>query len=303
MTINQLKYVITLARCASMNEAAKKLFISQPSLSASVKELEKELGIQIFKRTNRGIALTPDGKEFLGYASQIIEQYDLVENKYVNKDNNKKKFSVSMQHYSFAVNAFINTVNKFGMNEYEFACRETQTYDVVDDVRTGVSEIGILFINDFNRNVLEKLFSEYNLEFHPLLNCGIYAYLWKKHPLAKKTMVTLDDLMEYPFLFFDQGEHNSFYFSEEVLSTYDFKRKIKANDRATLLNLMVGLNGYTLCSGIISEDLNGSNYMAIKLDSEEIMTIGYIKRKNSVISEVGKQYIQDISKYKNSGMK
>ena len=251
MTLTQLKYAITVAGCRSMNEAAHELFISQPSLSASMKELEEETGIQIFRRTNRGISLTPHGEEFLGYARQVVEQYNLIEMKYIDKTEVKKRFSVSMQHYTFAVDAFVEMVKQFGMDEYEFAVHEEKTYEVIEDVRDFKSEIGILYLNDFNKNVLNKLFNEYGLEFTPILTCGIYVYIWKGHPLADNKVITIEELEEYPCLSFEQGSNNSFYFAEEVLSTYQYKRLIKANDRATMLNLMVGLNGYTLCSGII----------------------------------------------------
>ncbi len=303
MTLAQLKYAITVAGTSSMNEAAKKLFISQPSLSASIKDLEEELGVEIFKRTNRGISVTPKGEEFIGYAKQVVEQYDLIESKYILKENTKKKFGVSMQHYTFAVNAFVEMVKQFGMDEYEFEVRETKTYDVIEDVKNYKSEIGILYLNEFNNKVLTKLFHESGVEFHEILKCNIYVYMWKNHPLAKKKEIKLEELEEYPCLSFDQGHNNSFYFAEEVLSTYDYKRLIKANDRATVLNLMVGLNGYTLCSGIICEELNGSDYVAVKLKSDEEMTIGYIARKGVTISPLGKKYIEEISKYKDKALR
>lgn len=303
MTLAQLRYTIEIAKAGSMNEAAKSLYISQPSLSTAIRELEAETGVEIFRRTNRGITVTPAGEEFLGYARQVVEQYKLMEAKYIFKEQSRKKFSVSMQHYTFAVNAFVELVKQFGMDEYEFAVHETKTYQVIEDVRDFKSEIGILYVNDFNRKVLTKMFHEYGLEFHELLNCSIYVYMWKGHPLAKREMITLEELKEYPCLSFEQGGNNSFYFAEEVLSTYEYKRLIKADDRATMLNLMVGLNGYTLCSGIICEDLNGSDYCAVKLDSDEIMTIGYIARKGVNISALGKKYLEEISKYKDKALK
>ncbi len=297
MTITQLKYAITISDTNSMNEAAKRLFISQPSLSASIKELEEEIGVVLFRRTNRGVTVTPEGVEFLGYARQVVEQYQLMESRYVDKTEIKKKFSVSMQHYTFAVNAFVEMVKQFGMDEYEFAVHETKTYDIIEDVKNFKSEIGILYLNDFNRKVLTKLFQEYGLEFHDMLECGVYAYMWKGHPLANRKMVTLKDLEEYPCLAFDQGDYNSFYFAEEVLSTYQYKRLIKASDRATLLNLMVGLNGYTLCCGIICEELNGNEYCAVKLQSDEVMTIGYLSRKGTMISPLGQKYLEELEKF------
>lgn len=303
MTLTQLNYAITVANAASMNEAAKLLFISQPSLSAAIKALEEEIGLELFRRTNRGISLTPEGEEFIGYARQVVEQYQLIETKYVSKEQVKKKFGVSMQHYTFAVNAFMEMVKQFGMDKYEFAIHETRTYDVIADVKNYKSEIGILYVNDFNRQVLSKLFREYNLEFHELMDCGIYVYMWKGHPLAKQKEIALEELAEYPCLSFEQGTYNSFYFAEEVLSTYEYKRSIKANDRATLLNLMVGLNGYTLCSGIICEELNGDEYCAVKLASDEVMTIGYLVRKGVAVSELGQKYLEELSKYKDRVLK
>lgn len=300
MTLAQLRYAITVAKATSMNEAARKLFISQPSLSTAIRELEEEIGVELFHRTNRGVLVTPEGEEFIGYAKQVVDQYELMESKYVAKKSGKKKFSVSMQHYSFAVSAFVELVKQFGMDEYEFAVHETKTQKVIEDVKNFKSEIGILYVNDFNRKVLEKLFHEFNLEFHELLRCGVYVYLWKGHPLAEREKIALEELVEYPCLSFEQGADNSFYFAEEVLSTYEYKRLIKADDRATVLNLMRGLNGYILCSGIICEELNGSDYCAVKLDSDEMMTIGYLARKGATISPLGQKYLEEVAKYRDA---
>lgn len=298
MTLNQLRYVIALSKENSMNEAAKKLFISQPTLTASLKSLEQEIGFDIFLRNKSGISLTVKGTEFLGYAKAVIEQYDILDAKYISKKSIKRTFHVSMQHYTFAVNAFVEVINQYGMDEYEFEIHETKTYEVIDNVKNQKSEIGVLYMNDYNRTVLGKILNDAGLVFTPLFECGIYAYMSKKNPLASSKEITMNDLDEYPCLAFAQGDYNSFYFAEEVLSTYEYKRLVRANDRATLLNLMVGINGYTLCSGIICEDLNGSDYCAIKLKTDEKMTIGYISRKATVLSEIGKKYIAELSKYK-----
>lgn len=298
MTLQQLKYAITVVDSPSMNEAAKKLFISQPSLSSAIRDLEEEIGVELFIRTNRGVVPTPDGLEFISYARQVVEQYSLLEDRYVDKKEIKKKFNVSTQHYTFAVKAFVELVKKIGMDEYECAVRETKTFDIIQDVKTFQSEIGILYLNEFNSKMLQKIFRENNLEFTKLFSCKTYVYLWKGNPLAKKSCITMKDLEEYPCLSFEQGSNNAFYFAEEVLSTYDYKRIIKANDRATMLNLMVGLNAYTLCSGIICEDLNGRDYCAIPLDSNEEMTIGYVSRKGVPLSFLGEMYLEEIEKYR-----
>lgn len=298
MTLIQLKYAITVAGERSLNDAAKKLYISQPSLSSAIHSLEKEIGIDIFVRSKNGITLTTAGSEFIGYAKSVMEQYEILDAKYISQVNQKKQFSVSMQHYTFAVNAFVELVKQYGMDEYEFEVHETKTYEIIDNVKNHKSEIGILYLNSYNRNVMTKIFSESGLHFIPLFECGIYVYMWKGHPLAKKAEISLEELEEYPCLVFAQGEHNSFYFAEEVMSTYQYKRFIRANDRATMLNLMVGLNGFTLCSGIICEDLNGEDYCAVKLKSDEKMTIGYIARRDAVLSQIGEKYLQEIAKYR-----
>ena len=300
MTLQQLKYALTIADCGSMNEAAKQLFISQPSLSETMKELETEIGLDIFLRSNRGIVITPEGEEFLGYARQVTEQFGLLQSKYIDKV--KEKFSVSTQHYTFAVKAFVETVKQIGMEQYEFAVHETTTISVIENVKNFKSEIGVLYENDFNEKVLNKMFKENGLEFVELFSCDTFVYLWSGHPLAKQDVITMEELDEYPCLSFDQGKNNSLYLAEEMKSTYEYRRLIKANDRATLLNLMIGLNAYTLCSGIICEDLNGNDYKAVPLKETEKMRIGYIKRKGAKVSHIGELYIEELKKYKEKVM-
>ena len=299
MTLQQLKYILAISETGSMNKAAEHLYVSQPSLTASVQELEKEIGLKIFNRSGRGVTLTNDGTEFLLYARQVVGQFDILFDKYINKGNIKKKFGVSTQHYSFAVKAFVEMVKKFDTAKYEFAVRETKTAEVINDVATMRSELGIIYINDFNRKSIIKLLNSNNLEFHTLTKCHPYVYLWKGHPLAKEKKITLAQLDDYPCLSFEQGDNSAFYLAEELLSTADYQRTIKANDRATMLNLMIGLNGYTLCSGIICEELNGSDYVAVPFesDTEEIMEIGYITMKKVALSKIAEIYLEEINSY------
>ncbi len=298
MTLNQLKYVIALSKVNSINEAARVLFISQPSLTSSLKSLEEELGFDIFLRSKSGISLTVKGSEFLGYAKSVIEQYDILDAKYISQNAVKRSFHVSMQHYTFAVNAFVEVIKQYGMDKYEFEIHETKTHEVIENVKNQKSEVGVLYLNAYNRPVLGKIFNDANLKFVPLFDCNIYVYMSKNNPLSKRKLIKMSDLDDYPCLAFAQGDYNSFYFAEEVLSTYNYKQMVRANDRATLLNLMVGINGYTLCSGIICEELNGTDYCAVKLDTDEKMTIGYIMRESSVLSEIAVKYIDELSKYK-----
>ena len=302
MTLMQLHYIITISETGSLNRAAEQLYISQPSLSNAVKELEKELGISIFNRSGKGVTLTNDGAEFLLHAKQIYGQYESVMEKYGKGGSYKKKFAVSTQHYSFAVKAFVDMVKQFDMSKYEFAIRETRTGEVISDVSTLRSEIGVLYLSDFNRKSMRKLFSTANLEFHHLIDCQAYVYLWKNHPLARETSISFEQLKDYPCLSFEQGDSGTFYFAEEILTTNEYERVIKANDRATMLNLMVGLNGYTLCSGIICEELNGSDYIAVPFRDDDqnhnsVMEIGYVIRKNTILSKMGELYISSIKNY------
>ena len=301
MTFQQLRYAVTIAKNKSMNRAAEELYLSQPSLSGSMKDLEAELGFPIFLRSNRGITLTAEGEEFLGYARQMLDQYRLMEEKFIEKKQQKQKFSVSMQHYTFAVQAFMEMAKEFGMDDYEFAVHETKTYEVIENVKNQISEIGVLYLNDFNKKALEKLLRDNGIEFSPLFECGIYVFLAKTNPLAKKKKIAFEDLREYPCLSFEQGKYNSFYLAEEVFSTYEYRQIIKADDRATMLNLMKGLNAYTLCSGIICNDLNGSDYAAVKLDTKDTMQIGYIKKKDMPLSRLGERYIEQLKTFQ--GMK
>ena len=305
MTLQQIKYAITIADTGSMNKSAELLFVSQPSLTSAIKELEKEIGISIFLRTSKGVIPTNEGIDFLMRARQVYQQYELLTDEYVTSGNMKRKFGVSTQHYSFAVKAFVETVKKYDTLNFEFAIRETKTLEVISDVGNLTSEIGIIYKSDYNRKIIDKLLKENELEFYPLINCHAYVYIWKGHPLAKEESISLEQLRDYPRLSFEQGSGGSVFLAEEILSENDYPRIIKSNDRATQLNLMVGLNGYTLCSGIICEELNGSDYIAVPFREDEnnrnvIMEIGYIAKKYSRFSDIAESYIDEVKNYLNN---
>ena len=302
MTIQQLRYAVTISEVGSLNKASEILYVAQPSLTSAIRELEKELDVTLFSRSGRGVTLTNEGTEFIRHARQVLQQYDGLLERFGKSGARKKHFGVSTQHYSFAVKSFVELVKRFGMDEYEFAIRETRTRDVIDDVFSGKSEIGILYLSDFNRKPLEKLMRSNQLEFHPLTQCEAYVYLWKGHPLARKPSIRFEDLADYPCLAFEQGASGSFYYAEEILSTAEYPRMIRATDRATMLNLMVGLNGYTLCSGVICEELNGADYVAVPFSPEDDavgsrMEIGYVVRKNVILSTLAELYITELDRY------
>ena len=297
MTLQQLRYVTMVAETGTITEAANRLYISQPSLTNAIHELEKEMNIVIFNRTNKGISLSREGEDFLGYARQILEQAAILEDKYKGNGGGKKQYCVSTQHYSFAVNAFVDLIKEYGQDEYDFSLRETQTYEIIEDVARLRSEIGILFLNDFNEAVINKILKSYDLEFHQLYVAKPHVFISRKHPLAGKDRIINEELEEYPYLSFEQGEHNSFYFSEEVFAAVERKKNIRVRDRATLFNLLIGLNGHTVCSGVIDKKLNGKDIIAVPLADENDMRIGYITHRKGMLSRLGNTYLEAIKKY------
>lgn len=297
MTLQQLRYIVMVAETGTITEAAGKLYISQPSLTNAIHELEKEMNITIFNRTNKGISVSKEGEEFLSYARQILDQAAILEDKYKGDNGGRKQYCISTQHYSFAVNAFVDLIKQFGQDEYDFSLRETQTYEIIEDVARLRSEIGILFINDFNEAVIRKILKAYELEFHELFTARPHVVISRKHPLAESSVIHNEQLEEYPYLSFEQGEHNSFYFSEEIFSETARKKNIRVRDRATLFNLLIGLNGYTVSSGIIDKKLNGKDIIAVPLADESDMHIGYITHKKGILSRLGNTYLEAIRKY------
>ena len=283
MTLQQLKYIVTVAETGNITEAARRLFISQPSLTNAIRELEKEMQITIFNRSNKGVGISNEGDIFLSYARQVLEQASLLEEKFLNTREQSPRFSVSCQHYSFAVNAFVDVIREFGGNKYDFTLRETQTYEIIEDVSRLKSEIGILYTSSKNEEIIRKLIKQNGLKFEELFVAKPHVFICSRHPLADREALTLEALEEYPYLSFEQGEYNSFYFSEEILSTLDRSRNIKVRDRATLFNLVIGLNGYTVSSGVISKELNGENIIARPLLVDEYMRIGTITQKNMLL--------------------
>ncbi|EGF13202.1 LysR family transcriptional regulator [Dialister micraerophilus] len=297
MTLQQLRYIIAIAEAGSITSAADKLLVSQPSLSKVVNQIEEEMGITIFNRNNRGVYLSEEGLSFLSYSRQVVEQADLLENKYKNKEKQRRVFSITSHHYAFVVNAFVALVKEYGENKYEFSLRETLTNNIIEDVRTSRSEIGVLFLSDFNRKVILKMLEDADLKFTKLFAVKPHIFVSRKNPLAKEKIVKLSDLKNFPRLLYDQGIKNSFYFAEEPQPIINSNKNIIVTDRATIFNLMIGLNGYTIASGVLSSDLNGTEIVAIPLQTDEIMEIGYIKNIDRPLSKICISYINHLKKY------
>lgn len=292
MRIQQLEYLEKIVAFGSMNEAAKALYMTQPSLSSAIKELENEMNIQILVRSKTGVRLTEEGREFMSYAQQVMDQVQLLEEKYKDTRPRKQTFSVSAQHYAFVVHAFVELINSLDVEEYQFKLRETETENILEDLSHFKSELGILYLNDFNKKVMTKLFKERELVFQPLFHAKPHVFVSNTSPLGQKELVELEDLKDYPYLSYEQGERNSFYFAEEILSTLEHRKDIKVSDRATIFNLMVGVNGYTISSGVLSKKLNDDKIIAVPLNVPDQMTIGYLKHKQKELSPIAQQYLQ-----------
>lgn len=299
MNIFQLKYILEVAKSSSMREAATKLFVSQPALSSSIKELEEELGILIFERTNKGISLTDEGREFVTYAKKVCSQYEIMEDRYLSKDSDKERFSVSSQHYNFSIKAFTEVIKKYGPDKYIFSFHETKTRDVLEDVKTLKSEVGIISFSGANEGVIKKLIKEFGLEFTPLMKRETYIYVWEDHEFAGKHEISIEDLSQYPCISFDQTDNSNFYLTEEAMADYEYQKLIKSDDRATTMELIAELHGYSIGSGMLSgENAILKGLVSIKLKEEDPLTIGYIQRKGGRLSKYGEDYVEELQKYK-----
>lgn len=299
MNITQIKYVLEVAGASSMREASKKLYISQPALSSSIRELEEELGILLFERSNKGISLTDAGREFIVYAKKAVSQYEILEERYLTNDGDKERFSVSTQHYNFAIRAFTGVIRGENPEKYNFSIHETRTNKVLEDVRDLKSQVGIISFSSANEGVIKKLIKDYQLEFTPLMRRETYIYVWKDHPFAQRNEISIEEMQDFPCVAFDQSDDSNFYLSEEAMADYSFDKLIKSDDRATTMEIIAELNGYSIGSGMLS--VEGSilqGLVSIKLKEEDPLIIGYIVRKGSMLSAYGEAYVNELMKYK-----
>ena len=292
MTLQQLKYVTEVADRGSISETAKALFIAQSTLSAAIHELEEEIGTALFFRTSPGILTTPEGHEFLGYARQVVQQAALIEDKYIAHAQPRQRFAVSSQHYSFTSSAFVELVHDYAGESYEFIFREGRTYDTIMDVSHFRSDLGIIYLSGFNEAVINKTLKEGNLFFRELLTAKPHIFVGKTHPLAGNRIVTLEDIEPFPCLTYEQGEQNSFYYSEEILSILHHEKSIKVTDKSAIVNLMIGTDGYTISSGMYPSYLRGEEIITIPLDVNEIIRIGVITHKDHRMSFLAGKYME-----------
>lgn len=297
MTLQQLRYLIAIAECGSISAAAHTLFVSQSSLSVAVKEVENETGVTVFARSNRGITLTSDGIELLGYARQIVEQADLMERRYVQSYLPlPQRLAISTQHYAFCVQAFVDFVEEHHSDAYDFVLRETRTGEIIEDVRDFRSDLGILYLSNFNERVVKRALEDANITFTSLFCAKPHIFVGEHHPLAHRSRVHADDLVEYPRYSFEQGTANSFYFSEEPLSSLPHSRKIIVSDRGTLSNLLAHHNGYTISTGILSDEMH-TGIVAIPLETDEEMNVGYLVHAQRHLDPLAKGYLKKLREH------
>lgn len=301
MTVQQLKYVVAVAEAGSITEAARQLFLSQPSLSSAIKELEGEIGRPLFLRGRTGITLTREGMEFFGYARQVLRQMEVLEDRYVAKRPEKVRFGVSAQHYTFAENAFVELVKEYGQDRYEFYYNATGTHQILEDVKNRICELGVIYLSAENEAALGKVLEEYGLVFVPMFYARPHVFLQKDHPLAGKARVTLDDLAPYPRLNFVQGAYEAVYYAEELFSAVPADREIRVNDRGAVVNFMLGLNAYTISSGIFPKYLNGERIVAVPLAEQARMQIGYVLPEKQELSPLGQAYVDAMRRYAPDG--
>lgn len=296
MTVQNLKYIIEVSESGSITEASKRSHISQPSLSNAIKDVEKEVGFQIFTRTRTGISLTKEGVEFLGYARRAVQEMNLLEDRFVANIPEKQRFCVSTQHYTFTANAFVEMVRSFGQERYEFILNETGTHQIIQDVKNRFSDLGVLYLCAENEAVMRRTLEEYGLIFYELFTVKPHVFIRAEHPLSKKKNIRLEELRKYPRLNFLQGNYESFAYSEEPFSNILSEKEIRVSDRATIVNLMIGLDGYTISSGIFPKYLHGDSIVAIPLKEDGELQIGYILNKGQELSKLGEIYVEALKK-------
>lgn len=297
MTLQLLKYVIAVAEAGSITKAAKDLFISQPSLSNAIKEIEQETGKVLFHRNRNGVVLTQEGMEFAGYARRVLAQMEELENRFIEKIPAKTVFGVSTQHYTFAENAFVELVHHFEEERYEFFFNEAETHRILEDVKNRISNLGIIYLSEDNEVMLMKYLEDYALDFHLLFRAQPHAFLRRGHPLAVKTAITLEELSAYPRINFVQGSYESPYFSEEMFSTLPSEKQIRVNDRGAVVRILLGIDAYTISSGIFPKYLHGDEIVAVPLADAGKMRIGYITIQGHELSELETRYLEEVKKY------
>ena len=281
MTFQQLTYVVEISKCGSINKAAQKLFLSQSGISTAVRELEEELGIQFFVRSNRGVEFTQEGKEFLSYAVSLLEQKQRIESLYGEARNSSApvRFSVSTQRYPFTEDAFLRMLRRTTDNRYVFSIREAGMDAVIDDVYDHRADIGVIFLTELTEKIIRRLLDARDLDFHEIAAVSPCIYVRKGHPLANRDEVTEEDLAGLPYVSFEHNQGVGTDYSEEyqLLSMKKPPRQISVNNRATMMNVLAATDAYTTGSGLLVEGITSQAVVTMPLAGKTCIRIGWIR--------------------------
>lgn len=298
MTIQQCKYILEIVKKGSFSEAAKQLFVAQSALSTSVKLLENELNIKIFERSKNGVFLTDDGAEFARYAEELVEQEKFIVERYGRAGEAKRLYVVS-QHYDFVADVFCSLLRD-EVDGCDFALKELKTYDVIREVESAYSDIGIIAIKDGDFDIMKRYLGGRGLEFTPFLKAGAHVFVRANHPLAKKNKITNEDLKGFPFVLYEQGSHNSSFFSEEIECGFDVARRVRISDRATLMNVLLTTDCYTVGTGVMPSALNDGKIVSLPHESSSFYSIGYILSSDRKRSELCERFIGLLKEFSKS---
>lgn len=299
MTIQQCIYVLEIHNTGSFSEAARRLFVAQSSLSNSVKSLEDELGIKIFERSKNGAVLTVDGAEFVRYASEIVSKNDFIIDRYKKPKLGSRLF-VSTQHYDFIADAFCRLVNENSDDEYSLSLQEKETYAVICDVEIAYSDVGIIAIKDENLDIMNRYLQNKEISFYPIFNVSPHVFLHKNHPLASCGCLTYEMLSSYPYLSYEQGAHKDSWFTEEMISGDFQSKRIVISDRATLMNVLLKTDAYTVGTGIMPSALNEGKILSVPLESNARYSVGYITRNDRRATPLLERFISAIMRFGDS---
>ena len=295
MNIQQLRYVVAIANSGTFREAAEKMYVSQPSLSISVRDLEKELGFKIFRRTSSGTFLTRRGMEFYEKAQDVVKGFDIFQNQYASPEEEKKEFSISSQHYDFLPPLMTEFSIRYPENK-NFRIFESTTVQILDEVAQGHSELGIIYLNRQNTKGIMQRVDKLGLEVVDLIPFHTHIYLRKGHPLAKKKKLVMEDLAQLPTVRFTQEKDEYLYYSENFVDTSSSSQMFNVTDRATLNGILERTDAYATGSGFLdSQSVNGITVIPLEDNLDNKMV--YVKREEMDLSPVAEKFVEVMVEY------
>ncbi len=297
MTLQQCVYVLKIHDTGTFSEAARQLFIAQSGLSNSVKLLEEELKIKIFERTKNGAVLTSEGAEFIRYAEQMVAQSEFILDRY-GSQSKKDRLHISTQHYDFIADVFCEFIDKCQSGGYNVSLKEKMTHEVIYDVETAMSDVGVIAVKKRDFEIMMRYLQTRDLSFFELLKTPPHMFVKSSHPLSGKTSVHYGELQGYPYVSYDQGKYNnSSLFTEEMSDNVVSDKHIVISDRATLMNMLLKTDCYTVGTGIMPSDLNDGKIISIPIVTDEEYSVGYVVKRNRVNTKMAEQFISLLNSF------